>query len=124
MAPLDDIVAGMTPLDKIVWSDEMLASFVKAARFSLMYKIVHNLVLIEAVTYGKLQRNLIKLQQILLHNKYYEMTSFFPHTVIQSFFPLYTTVKDWNSLPKTLLAADSLKAFKTSVVNVDHHLPY
>ena len=30
MAPLDDIVAGMTPLDKIVWSDEMLASFINA----------------------------------------------------------------------------------------------
>ena len=56
---------------------------------SLVFKIVHNLVLIEAIKYVKLQRNLINLQQILVNKKYYEM-SFFPHTV-----------KDWNSLPKT-----------------------
>ena len=48
------------------------------ARHSLMYKIVHNLIPIEAIKYVKLQRNLINLQQILA-NKYYEM-SCFPHT--------------------------------------------
>ena len=82
------------------------------ARHSLMYKIVHNLVLIEAIKYVKLQRNLINLQQILANKKYYEM-SFFPRTV-----------KDWNSLPKALLAADSLKAFKAGVVSVDHKFSF
>ena len=82
------------------------------ARLSLMYKIVHNIILIEGMQYIKLQRNLFSLQQILVNKKYYEM-SFFPHTV-----------KDWNSLPQTLLAADSLKAFKAGVVSVEHHLPY
>ena len=33
-------------------------------------------------------------------------------------------VKDWNSLQKALLATDSLKAFKTWVVSVEHHRPY
>ena len=51
------------------------------------------------------------LQQILT-NKKYEM-SFFPRTV-----------RDWNFLPKALLATDSLKAFKTGVVSVEHHMPY
>ena len=50
------------------------------ARLSLMYKIVHNLVLIEAIKYVKLQRNNINLQQVLANKKYYEM-SFFPYTV-------------------------------------------
>ena len=77
-----------------------------------MFKIVQFLVLIKAITYVKLQRNLIKLQQILGNKKYYEM----------SFFPF--TVKDWNSLPKILLAADSLKAFKAGFVSVDDHLLY
>ena len=37
--------------------------------------------------------------------------------------PLYShTVKDGNSLPKTLLAADRLKAFKAGVVRDKHHL--
>ena len=39
--------------------------------------------------------------------------SFFPHTV-----------KDWNSQPKSLLAANSLKAFKAGVVSIEHNLPY
>ena len=76
-----------------------------------MYKIVLNLILIDAIKYVEL-RNLTNLQQIQANKKYYEM-SFFPHTV-----------KDWNSLPKTLLAADSLKAFKAGAVSVEHHLPY
>ena len=71
-------------------------------RLSLMFKIVNNLVLI-SVKYIKLQRNLINLQQILANKKYYEMSFFF------------RTVKDWNSLTKTLLAADSLKAFKAGI---------
>ena len=50
------------------------------ARLSLMYKIVHNPVLIEAIKYVKPQRNLINLQQILVNKKYYEML-FFPRTV-------------------------------------------
>ena len=33
-------------------------------------------------------------------------------------------VQDWNFLPKALLPADSLKAFKAGVVSVEHHLPY
>ena len=77
-----------------------------------MYKIVHNLVLTEAIKYVKLQRNLINLQQILVNRKYYEMSF------------LSCTVKEWNSLPKTLLAADSLKAFEAEVVSIEHHLPY
>ena len=77
-----------------------------------MFKTVHNLILIEVIKYVKLQRNLINLQQILAIKKYYEM-SFFPNTV-----------KDLNSLPKTLLAADRLKAFKAGVVSIKHHLPY
>ena len=84
----------------------------KDARLSLMYKIVHDLILVEAIKYVNLQRNLIKLQQILANKKYYEIL----------FFPC--TVKDSYSLPKTILAADSLKAFKAGVVSVDHHLPY
>ena len=74
-----------------------------------MYKIVHKLILIEAIKFVKLQRNLINLQQILASMKYNVM-SFFPHTV-----------KEWNSLPKTLLVADSLK---TSIVSIEHHMPY
>ena len=81
-------------------------------RESLMDKIVQNLVLIKAIKYVKLQRNLINQKQILTNKKYYEM----------SFFAC--TVKDWNSLPKILLSADSLKAFKAGVVSVEHHLPY
>ena len=77
-----------------------------------MYKIVHILVLIEAIKYVKLQRNLSNLQQILANKKYYEI-SFFPRTV-----------KDWNSLPKALLSTYSLKAFKAWVVSVEHHLPF
>ena len=94
------------------WQD--LAQRQTGAKLSLMFKIVHNLVLVEAIKYVQLQRNLINLrvQQILANKKYYEM----------SFFPC--TIKDWNSLPKTLLAADSLKAFKAGVVTVEHHLPY
>ena len=82
------------------------------ARLSLMYKIVHNLVLIEAIKYVKLQRNLINLQQILSNSKYYEMSFFL------------RTVKDWNSPPKLLQGADSLKAFKAGVVSIEHHLHY
>ena len=77
-----------------------------------MFKIVDNLVLIEAIEYVKLKRNFINLQQILGNKMYYEM----------AFFP--STVKDWNSLPKTLLATDSLKAFKNGVVSIEDHLPY
>ena len=51
-------------------------------------------------------------KQILANKKYYEM----------SFFP--PTVQDWNSLPKVLLSADGLEAFKAGVVTVEHHLPY
>ena len=56
-------------------------------------------------------RKLINLQQVLANNTYYEML-FFPHTV-----------KEWNSLPTTLLAADSLKAIKAGVTILDyiHH---
>ena len=43
------------------------------ARLSLMYKIVHNLVLINLIKYVKLQRNLISLQQILTYKKYYDI---------------------------------------------------
>ena len=77
-----------------------------------MYKIVHNLILIEEKKYVKLQRNLINLQLILANKMYYEM-SVFPHIF-----------KDRNSLLKTTLAADSLKSFKAGVVSVKHHLPY
>jgi hypothetical protein len=77
-----------------------------------MYKMLHNLVLVEAIKYVKLQRDLIHLQQILSNRKYYEM-SFFPRTIT-----------NWNSLPKALLTVDSLDAFKAGVVNSDHHLPY
>ena len=77
----------------------------------LMYMIVHNLILIEAIKYVKLQRNLINLQQILVNKKHYESHS-------------STIVKDWNSQPKILLAAESLKAFKAGVVSVEYHLPY
>ena len=69
-------------------------------RSSLMYKIVHNLVLIEEIKYVKLQRNLINLHQVLANKKY----------CVMSFSTC--TVKHWNSLPKTLLAADNLKPFK------------
>ena len=72
-----------------------------------MFNIVHNFILIEAIKYAMLQRNLINLEQILANKKYYEM----------SFFPC--TVKDWNSLSKILLVADNLKAFKAGVVSVD-----
>ena len=65
-----------------------------------MYKIVHNLILIEAMIYVKLHGNLISLQHILVNKKQYEL-SFIPHTV-----------KDWNSLPNPLLSADSLKVFQ------------
>ena len=82
------------------------------ARLTLMYKIVHGLVLIEAIKYIKLQRDQLHLQQILAKQKYYEM-SFFPRTV-----------QDWNRLPKSVLAADSLEAFKSRVVGIEHHLPY
>ena len=83
------------------------------ARLAQMFKIVHNLVLIEEVIkYVKLQRNFVNLQQILANKKYYDM----------SFFPC--TVKDWNSLPKTLLVTDSLKSFKSGVVNNEHHSSY
>ena len=81
-------------------------------RLSLMFKIVHNLILIEAIKYVELQRNLINQPHILAKKKYYEM----------SFFPC--AVKDWNSLPKSLLASDSLKAFKVGVGSIEHHLPY
>ena len=74
-----------------------------------MFKIVHNLILIETIKYVKLQRNLIDLQQILANKKYFEM-SFFPRTV-----------KDCNSLSKPLLVIDSLKAFKAGVVSIAHH---
>ena len=70
------------------WQD--LANRLTDVRTSLMYKIVYNIVLIEATKYVKLQRNLINLQEILANKKYYEM-SIFPRTV-----------KDCNSLPKTL----------------------
>ena len=63
-----------------------------------MFNIVHNIILIVAIKYVKLQRNFINLQPILANKKYYEM-SFFPRTV-----------KDWNSQPKTLITTDS-KAF-------------
>ena len=94
----------------IKWQD--LAQRWTDARLSLMYKIVHNFVLIEAIKYVKLQRNIINLQQILANKKYYDM----------SFFPC--TVKDWNSLLKTLLATDSLRAFKAVVVSIEQHLAY
>ena len=42
-------------------------------RLSLMYKIVHKLVLVEAIKNVKLQRNLINVQQILASKKFYEM---------------------------------------------------
>ena len=82
------------------------------ARLALMYKIVHGLVLIDAIRYIKFQRDQIHLQQILAKQKYYEM-SFFPRTV-----------QDWNRLPKSLLGAGSLEAFKSGVVGIEHHLPY
>ncbi len=82
------------------------------ARLALMYKIVHGLVLIEAIKYVKLQRNQIHLQQILAKQKYYQM-SFFPRTV-----------QDWNSLPKDLLTANDLKSFKAGVAGMEHRLPY
>ena len=90
----------------IKWWD--LAERPTDARLSLIYHIVYNLILIEAIQYVTLQKNLISLQQILANKKYmyYEM-SFFPRTV-----------KDWNSLPKILLSA-----FKAGVVKVEHHLP-
>ena len=56
--------------------------------------------------YIMIQRNLTNLKQILANKKYHEM-SFFPHTV-----------KSWNTLPTTLLAGDSLKAFLAGVVNL------
>ena len=76
-----------------------------------MYKIVHSLILIEAMKYVRLQRNLINLQQIRANRKYYEM-SLFSHTVKR----LYSQ--------RTLLVSNSFKAFKAGVVSVDHHLPY
>ena len=82
------------------------------ARLSLMYKTVDNLVLIEAIKYVKIQRNLINLQQILSNKKYYECHS----SSIQS--------KDWNSLPKTILVTDRLKSFKAGRVSDEHHLLY
>ena len=82
------------------------------ARLALMYKIVHGLVLVEAIRYVKLQRNNIHLQQILAKQKYYQM-SFFPRTV-----------QDWNALPKDVIAANDLKSFKAGVVGFEHHLPY
>ena len=60
-------------------------------RYSLMYKIVHNLILIEAIKYVQIRRNLINQQHILANKKYYDM-SFFSHTV-----------KDSNSLPQKLI---------------------
>ena len=97
-------------LKDLKWRD--LAQRRTDVRLSLMYKIVHNHVLIEAIKYVKLQRNLINLQQILANKKYYKM-SFFPRRV-----------KDWKSLPKTLLAAESLKVIKAGVVSIENHLPY
>ena len=82
------------------------------ARLTLMFKIVHSLVLIDAIKYVKLQRNNLHLQQILAKQKYYQM-SFFPRTV-----------QDWNALPKDLLGANSLKSFKAGVAGIEHHLPY
>ena len=76
-----------------------------------MFKIVYNLILIEAIKYVKLPRNLINLHQIMSNKKYHEM-SFFPHTV-----------KYWNFLPKTLLVINSFKAFKATIVSIEHHLP-
>ena len=67
-------------------------------RLSLMFKTVHIPVLIEAIKYVKPQRNLINLQQIVANKKYFYKISFFSRTV-----------KDWNSLPKTLLNANSLE---------------
>ena len=69
---------------------------------SRMFKIVHNLVLVETIKYIKLKQQILNLQQVLAKKNYYEM-SFFPYTV-----------KD-----KTLLAADSLKAFKARVVSLE-----
>ena len=78
------------------------------ARLSLIY----NFVLVEAITYVNLQRNLIHLQQIWTNKDYYEL-SYFPYII-----------KHRNCLPKPLLSIDRLKAFKTGVVVIDHHLSY
>ena len=48
------------------------------ARLLLIYKIVHNLILREAIQYVTLQRSLINLQQILTNKKYYEMSCILP----------------------------------------------
>ena len=49
------------------------------ARLSLMFKIVHNLILIEAMKYVKLQGNLINLQQILADK-----------SIMRCHFPMYS----------------------------------
>ena len=87
-------------LTNLKWQD--LAQRRTDERLSLMYKIGSN----------KICEATKKPQQILANKKYYEM----------SFFPC--TVKNWNSLPKTLLATDTIKAFKAWVVSIEHHLPY
>ena len=95
-------------------SDVVVMDFAKAFDNVSHTRLLHKLHMyrIDPETYVKPQRNLIDLQQILANKKYYEISFF------------CRTVKDWNSLPKTLLAADSLKAFKAWVISIDHHLPY
>ena len=56
------------------WQD--LAQKRTDARLSLMFKTVHNLVLIEAIKYVKLHRNLINLHQIMANKKYYQILEF------------------------------------------------
>ena len=51
------------------WQD--LAQRRADVTLSLIYKTVYNIVLIEAITYAKRQRNLINIQQILANKKYY-----------------------------------------------------
>ena len=82
------------------------------SRLVMMYKIVHNFVDIPFGHFLTFNRNGVHIQPILARTQYYQY-SFFPRTV-----------SDWNQLPRDILSAQNLAAFKTNVAALTHVMPY
>ena len=76
-------------LENLKWQE--LALRRKQARLLLLYKIVHNLVMINRSHYFKMQRDNLHIQNIYATQQYHQ-ASFFPRTI-----------KEWNSLPDSVL---------------------
>ena len=80
-------------------------------RLSLMYKIVHSLILIEAIKYVNVHKNFIKLQQILARRIIMRCHSY----LIQSNTGIPTKNPTRHAQPYGL---------QGWVVSLEHHLPY